>query len=131
MLFVRYDNFAFVLFKSKFTDDDPRQKLLLTRSPHLAAKLRSYTESLFEPELSSESLKELSVERNLQDAEDDVQATDTIFSFTGTPLPLVCTFDWFLGLLENTVRLRFRLKNSVDLSNSLTILQNGRSQLFQ
>lgn len=50
------------------------------------------------------------VEESPLDAENEIQKTDTISSFKDSPLPLVCTFDWFLGLLENTVRLRYHLK---------------------
>ena len=86
-------------------------KLLLTRSPHLANKLRSYTRSLFESQLPTEILRRLLVvEESLLDAENEIQKTDTISSFKDSPLPLVCTFDWFLGLLENTVRLRYHFK---------------------
>lgn len=41
----------------------------------------------------------------LPDAEDDLQVTDSIFSVTNAPLPLVCTFDRFLSLMENTIKL--------------------------
>ena len=90
------------MVKASLADNDPLQKLVLTRSPHLASKLRRYTCSLIEAQISTTGVAS---ETFLPDAEDEIQEGDTIFSIRNTQLPLVCTFDWFLGLLENTVRL--------------------------
>lgn len=90
------------MVKASLADNAPNQKLVLTRSPHLASKLRRYTCSLIESQISTTGL---AGKNFLLDAEDEVQEGDTIFSIRSAQLPLVCTFDWFLGLLENTVRL--------------------------
>lgn len=95
------------MVKARLADDDQLQKLLLTRSRHLASKLRKFTKSLFESQIPSEIVAGfLTNEEILLDAEDEMQETDTIFSVRNPPLPLTCTFDWFLSLLENTVRLK-------------------------
>lgn len=95
------------MVKARLADDHQLQKLLLTRSPHLASKLKKFTKSLFESQMPTELAAGFLNNKDISlDAEDEMQETDTIFSVRNPPLPLACTFDWFLGLLENTVRLK-------------------------
>lgn len=109
------------MVKARLTINDSYQKLLLTRSPHLAEKLRRYTGSLLESQPSLKSLTgSLAGGRKLLVADDELQETDTILAVRNHHLPLICTFDWFLGLLENTVRLRHHLISLQEiLSNRL------------
>ena len=83
-----------------------RVQVLLTRSNFLTDKLRAYTKKLIET-LTSKSL-------NLEQLPDDEDsfldtdgkdlAGDTVFTLSDENFPLVCTFDQFLQILENTVR---------------------------
>jgi hypothetical protein len=83
-----------------------RVQVLLTRSNFLTDKLRAYTKKLIET-LTSKSL-------NLEQLPDDEDsfldtdgkdlAGDTVFTLSDENFPLVCTFDQFLRILENTVR---------------------------
>jgi hypothetical protein len=83
-----------------------RVQVLLTRSNFLTDKLRAYTKKLIET-LTSKSL-------NLEQLPDDEDsfldtdgkdlAGDTVFTLSDGNFPLVCTFDQFLRILENTVR---------------------------
>lgn len=58
--------------------------------------------------------------QTLLDADAEMLETDTIFSARSASFPLICTFDWFLGLLENTIRLTHRLTPPQQiLSNTL------------
>lgn len=110
MLFIRYTSFH-PMVESRLADDYSFEKLLLTRSPHLSSKLETFTRSLFKSQVSTEesSTGYLAEEKTLLDAEAEMQETDTIFSARNASFPLICTFDWFLGLLENTIRLEHRL----------------------
>ena len=85
----------------------PRQ-LLLTRSSELAAKLKDYIDRL---------MKTLAVYTRHQDQQegrvfpttdieddDDKDDCETVFELRNDSFPLVCTFDHFLRLLENTIK---------------------------
>lgn len=73
-------------------------QLLLTRSPHLAAKLQSYARSLLKsqarPAEQSTSGK----------GSDQGQNLDSFFVLKQEDFPFVCTYDEFLGHLEGTFR---------------------------
>lgn len=80
--------------------------MLLTRSSFLTDKLRAYTKKLIET-LTSKSLKL----EQLPDGEDpfldmgrEDLAGNTVFTLSDENFPLICTFDQFLRILENTVR---------------------------
>lgn len=80
-------------------------KVLLTKSNYLATKLKTYTHDLFMSQLSDTVSQDFfSEEGKVLDAEEDTTKQDTIFSTNKTAFPLVCTFDEFLKLLENTVK---------------------------
>ncbi|KAL8732005.1 MAG: hypothetical protein Q9181_004094 [Wetmoreana brouardii] len=83
----------------------PRQ-LLLTRSDELAGKLKDYINRLMKTLAASSADEGEQQERQLPlpDAEDDKDQCDTIFELQDGSFPLVCTFDQFLELLENTIR---------------------------
>jgi hypothetical protein len=79
--------------------------VLLTRSSILTDKLRAYTKKLIET-LTSKSLnlEQLSEEGSFLDTEGDDLAGDTVFTLSDDSFPLICTFDQFLRVLENTVQ---------------------------
>lgn len=83
----------------------PRQ-LLLTRSNELANKLKDYINRLMRTLATNSADEGEQQERELPlpDAEDDEDQCDTIFELQDGSFPLVCTFDKFLELLENTIR---------------------------
>lgn len=79
--------------------------MLLTRSSVLSNKLEAYTKRLIATQLNTPS----STIDNNEDmlhfiAQDDREVNDTIFSIKDEDFPLVCTFNHFVKLLENTVR---------------------------
>lgn len=82
-------------------------QILLTRSSFLADKLDSYTRRLIET-LSSKSIEkgdssqygEYALSRT---AEEDPRKS-TVFTLRDQSFPLICTWDSFLGILENTIQ---------------------------
>lgn len=79
---------------------------MLTRSPVLSHKLKGYTKRLIathapEPSSAAPSGRE-GVSIMLGDDERDVN--HTIFTMLPEDFPLVCTFNYFMKLLENTLR---------------------------
>ena len=81
-------------------------QVLLTRSSLLTDKLRAYTKKLIET-LTSKSLKLEPLpedEDSFLDAGGKHLVGDTVFTLNGESFPLICTFDQFLRILENTVR---------------------------
>lgn len=86
----------------------PRQ-LLLTRSHELANKLKVYTNRLMRSLATSSVGQDEQQERELalpraDDDDDDDDWCDTIFELQDGSFPLVCTYDGFLELLENTIK---------------------------
>jgi len=83
-----------------------RVQVLLTRSSFLSDKLRAYTKKLIET-LTSKSLnlEQLPEDEEpfLDTGEEDLSG-DTVFTLSDENFPLICTFDQFLRILENTVR---------------------------
>lgn len=80
--------------------------MLLTRSRNLAQKLKIYTKRLINTKMGR-------VDTGPQDGEDDSagsrddseESTDqTLLALDEEDFPLVCTFSYFLILLENTIR---------------------------
>lgn len=72
----------------------------------LSNKLEVYTKRLIATQLNKAS-----VHATLDDddalhfiAQDDREVNDTVFSIRDEDFPLVCTFNHFVKLLENTVR---------------------------
>lgn len=80
-------------------------QLLLTRSKNLAQKLRLYTQRLINTRMgiidSDPEPQNAENEIPWDDSEEDT--TRTLLSLRDQDFPLVCTFDYFLRLLENTV----------------------------
>ncbi|OQE05043.1 hypothetical protein PENVUL_c027G05971 [Penicillium vulpinum] len=81
------------------SDEQQARQLLLTRSSYLASKLQTYAKSLIEAQ-SKASLTE-------EDADSDLKPT-SFFALKNWHFPVVCTYDEFLGLLENTIRMADR-----------------------
>ena len=84
----------------------PRQ-LLLTRSNELASKLRVYIGRLIRTlaVTSAERAEQQDGEPLVPDGEDDDSLCSSIFQMQASSFPFVCTFEQFLGLLENTFRI--------------------------
>ena len=91
---------------SAVTQERSPRQLLLTRSNELANKLKDYISRLMRTLAASSADEGEQQERELSlaDAEDDEDQRDTIFELRDGSFPLVCTFDQFLELLENTIR---------------------------
>ena len=91
---------------SRSTDEKPIRQVLLTRSSQLAQKLQSYTSQLIRTlDIPSEHVL---VATNLQQtghqkSEGDI-IVDTALTLREQSFPLICTFDCFLQILENTVK---------------------------
>jgi len=83
----------------------PKQ-VLLTRSSFLADKLRAYVQRLIET-LTSKSLNLEVLQEDddpLMSFAEGTRTNDSALTLSDDSYPLVCTFDRFLKLLENTVR---------------------------
>ncbi|KAJ5504872.1 hypothetical protein N7463_007746 [Penicillium fimorum] len=87
--------------KSRQSDSDEQQarQLLLTRSSYLASKLQTYAKSLIDAQ-SKATLTE-------EDVDSDLKPT-SFFALKNWHFPVVCTYDEFLELLENTLRMADR-----------------------
>ncbi|KAJ5545485.1 hypothetical protein N7535_006129 [Penicillium sp. DV-2018c] len=75
------------------------RQLLLTRSSYLASKLQTYARSLIEAQAQNAPTEE--------DVDSDLEPT-SFFALQDSHFPFVCTYDEFLGLLENTLRMADR-----------------------
>ena len=91
---------------SKTTDEKPIQQVLLTRSSHLAEKLRFYANELIRTlDMSSQANNvELKVAESKHQNIEGVATAETALTLPEQSFPLICTFDCFLQILENTVR---------------------------
>lgn len=82
-------------------------QVLLTRSELLSDKLRTYTRKLIET-LTSKSLQfgQTLDEQNQAPAKqhEGDAVIQSVFSLTDESFPLICTFDRFLKLIENTAK---------------------------
>lgn len=78
--------------------------MLLTRSHVLSNKLKDYTKRL----IATHDLKPDSAEEgnniNYMLGDDEREVNHTIFTILADDFPLICTFNYFLKLLENTLR---------------------------
>lgn len=84
----------------------PRKQVLLTRSSFLVDKLRVYVCKLIEG-LASEPLKLKTGQEDdapLGRSTVDLDTTSSALDLSDDDFPLICTFEDFLELLENTVR---------------------------
>lgn len=80
-------------------------KVLLTRSSVLSNKLEVYTKRLIDTQLNKANSTVDDNEDMLRFiTQDDREVNDTIFSIKDEDFPLVCTFNHFVKLLENTVK---------------------------
>ncbi|KXG50377.1 Tetratricopeptide-like helical [Penicillium griseofulvum] len=81
------------------SDEQQARQLLLTRSSYLASKLQTYAKSLIDAQSKTLSTGE--------DVDSDLKPT-SFFALKNWHFPVVCTYDEFLGLLENTIRMADR-----------------------
>ncbi|KGO54138.1 DNA helicase, UvrD-like, C-terminal [Penicillium expansum] len=81
------------------SDEQQARQLLLTRSSYLASKLQTYAKSLIDAQSKAPSIEE--------DVDLDLKPT-SFFALKNWHFPIVCTYDEFLGLLENTIRMADR-----------------------
>lgn len=97
-------------------------QVLLTRSPYLASKLNSYTRSLIKSQVpNSPAGNFLNKNETLSDAADmTIDTKMTLFS-PEMRFPLVCTFDQFLTILRNTIKLSWLYIYFMICSNHLAI----------
>ena len=88
------------------TEERSPRQLLLTRSTELATKLKDYINRLMRTLEANVIDQGEQQERGfpLPEIEDDDDCCDTVFKLQNDSFPLVCTFDRFLQLLENTIR---------------------------
>ncbi|KAJ5612695.1 Tetratricopeptide-like helical [Penicillium lagena] len=94
----------------------PIRQLLLTRSAYLASKLRAYARSL---------IAAYSAGASTEDASGDSKPT-SFFALKDVDFPFVCTYDDFIGLLENTIRRADRkdFLESTDKSKTADLILN-------
>ncbi|KAJ6177949.1 hypothetical protein N7519_008410 [Penicillium mononematosum] len=81
------------------SDEQQARQLLLTRSSYLASKLQTYAKSLIDAQSKAPPAEE--------DVDSDLKPT-SFFALKNCHFPIVCTYDEFLGLLENTIRMADR-----------------------
>lgn len=108
---------------------DFRIKVLLTRSDVLADKLEVYTKRLIATQLNK-SKSPMDGNRDMfhLSTRDDKEVKDTVFTITDENFPLVCTFNHFMKLLENTIKLV--LHSTVSISFLLTIFRFANRKDF-
>jgi hypothetical protein len=88
------------------SDDTITIQLLLTRSNELVQKLKRYTTRLINTRLGkidSETPPEQD-QSTTQDEDKEENTTKDLLSLKDEDFPLVCTFNHFLRLLENSIR---------------------------
>ncbi|KUM63621.1 hypothetical protein ACN42_g3458 [Penicillium freii] len=84
--------------RQSVSDEQQARQLLLTRSSYLASKLQTYAKSLIDAQSKAPST---------EDVDSDLKPT-SFFALKHWHFPVVCTYDEFLGLLENTIRMADR-----------------------
>ncbi|KAJ5669323.1 hypothetical protein N7462_010393 [Penicillium macrosclerotiorum] len=92
-------------------DEKCIRQLLLTRSPHLASKLQTYTKSLIDTQ--SDTAKPTKSSRR--------EPLESFFVLSDDDFPFVCTYDEFLSFLEKT----FRRADRQDFLGSKYSKRNG------
>ena len=86
-------------------DDSNEFQLLLTRSSRLAKKLKGYTQRLIDTRLGTAGRDSVSDgEQSANPDHEEGHTTRDLFSLKEEAFPLVCTFDHFLRLVENSIR---------------------------
>jgi len=87
------------------TDNSNEFQLLLTRSSGLAKKLKGYTQRLIDTRLGIIGGDSVSGEQQRANPlHDEGRTIKDLLSLKEEDFPLVCTFDHFLRLVENSVR---------------------------
>lgn len=81
-------------------------QILLTRSSYLASKLNSYTRSLIKSQVPNSPLGDFSYKNEILSDPGDISIDTKMTLFSPEiRFPLVCTFDQFLTILQNTIKL--------------------------
>ena len=91
---------------SKVTEGKPIRQVLLTRSSHLAQKLQSYTFQLIKTldMQSKQTATPTTMQAIGQQEKEGSVVVETAFTLQDDSFPVICTFDYFLQILENTVK---------------------------
>ncbi|KAH0545413.1 hypothetical protein FGG08_000554 [Glutinoglossum americanum] len=112
------------LARNSIPGEKPLRQVLLTRSAFLSAKLRLYTKRLIETQTSRALQLDGSQPPDdiLLETEDDL-AVDSISTLRDDVFPLICTFDQFLRILENTVK----TANRKDFSSPRVLVNDPQS----
>lgn len=80
-------------------------QVLLTRSSVLSDKLELYTKRLIATHVKdAQSTADDDEDPPKSVAHDGREVNDTVFSIEDKDFPLVCSFDYFMQLLENTAK---------------------------
>ena len=95
-------------------DERPIKQVLLTRSSLLSDKLRTYTKGLIKTQISKPDGEEPVV----ADFKTTEALENGVLNLTQESYPLICTFDQFLRLIENTVKALDRQNYSVGAKES-------------
>lgn len=93
-----------VLLNDSGADKNAEFQLFLTRSKDVAQNLRLYTKRLINTRLGIIAEDQSGDCDNSISKESEEETTQDLFSLDQEDFPLVCTFDYFLRLLENLVR---------------------------
>lgn len=93
-----------VPFNDSGADKNAEFQLFLTRSKDVAQTLKLYTKRLINTRLGIIAEDQSGDCDNSIPKESEEETTKDLFSLDQEDFPLVCTFDYFLRLLENLVR---------------------------
>ncbi|CUS14614.1 unnamed protein product, partial [Tuber aestivum] len=99
---------------SRSEREEPLRQVLLTKSKRLVEKLRANTRGLLEAKLGE---KERPTAGNFAKDDFDDNTRKQFLSLTNADFPLVCTFDYLLRLIENSIRFENR-KRYMKINNS-------------
>ncbi|RPB01640.1 hypothetical protein L873DRAFT_1842358 [Choiromyces venosus 120613-1] len=91
---------------------EPLRQVLLTKSEVLAGKLRDNTDGLIETKMGK---REMPYGRNV---DCDENTRKQFLSLSDEDFPLVCTFDYLLILIENSIREQESRGNYIKIENS-------------
>ncbi|CUS08892.1 unnamed protein product [Tuber aestivum] len=94
----------------------PLRQVLLTRSKRLVSKLRDNTDGLIEAKLGE---RKRATEGNYVNSDDfDDNTRKQFSSLTDADFPLVCTFDYLLRLIENSIREQVNRRRYIRIDNT-------------
>ncbi|KAG0641145.1 hypothetical protein HOY80DRAFT_955829 [Tuber brumale] len=103
-------------YLNSMKNGDPLRQVLLTRSKRLASKIRINTSGLIEAKLGE---RKRQAEGNYAKNDDfDDNTRKQFSSLTDMDFPLVCTFDYLLRLIENSIRGQESRRRYMKIDNS-------------